>query len=130
MPVLLALMLLTSLEPVTSFASPVEAATCAIGSAEPGCVDPAMQDTAAEQQLAEMYVPIVMLNRQQHECDNEGEPYLPAPVEVVFDDPETLLRQRASSGSDPVIMESPGLDDLVGLDETYYLDFPGNARNQ
>lgn len=121
---------------VIEMATPVAAAAVALpasiqcGAGEPGCGEVLNQDTATnpEQQLADMYVPVVMLKEQRHECDNEGEPYLPAPVEVVFDDPETILRQRATTGRDPDIMTAPGLDDLVGLDETYYLDFPGNAR--
>ena len=59
------------------------------------CAEPGAQATTPEQQLADMYAPIVMLKRQERPCDRNGEAYLPAPVEVVFDDPQVALVRAA-----------------------------------
>ena len=45
--------------------------------------------------MADAFAPIVMLKRQEHACDRNGEPYLPAPVEIVFDDSRVALRRIA-----------------------------------
>ena len=88
--------------------------------------------TAAEQQLADKYVPIAELKTQTSECDSSGEQYLPAPVDVVFNDPQVALRERVNGGSsstDPVIMRAPAAADLHDLGANYYLDLPGNPRD-
>ncbi len=80
-----------------------------------------------------MYAPIVMLKRQEHPCDSVGEAYLPAPVEVVFDDPQVTLNRAAgrSISNNDLIMTQPNLPDLEGGEEEadYFLDFPGNPRS-
>jgi len=84
-----------------------------------------------EQQLAEKYAPVAGLKTQQHECDSDGEPYLPSPVEVVLGDPKVTLKQNIEGGSsrtDPVVTSGPTASDLQGLGPGYYLDFPGNPR--
>lgn len=88
------------------------------------------QDMSAEEQLAATYAPIAHVREQETACDTDGEPYLPAPVEVVFDDPEVLLRRHATGDElrDPVVVAAPGARDLAGKDETHFLDLPGNPR--
>jgi hypothetical protein len=90
----------------------------------------AQQTTSPEMQLAEQYSPIVMLKRQEHECDRSGEAYLPAPVEVVFDDPQVALRRASgrSRSDNETIKMAPNESDLAGNDDSYFLDFPGNPR--
>jgi hypothetical protein len=75
--------------------------------------------------LAERHAPRVVLKNQAAECDRQGEGYFPAPVEVVLDNPEVLLRQVGQG--DPVVMRAPGARDLFGLGEGFYLDFPGSS---
>lgn len=55
---------------------------------------------------------------------------MPAPVEIVFNDPEVLLRRQATEDElrDPVIVAGPNAQDLAGKDEMHYLDLPGNPR--
>jgi hypothetical protein len=93
--------------------------------------EPRDQATTPEQQLADAFSPIVMLKRQEHECDRNGEAYLPAPVEIVFDDPQVALRRisgRSRTDNETVKM-APGVSDLMSADDTsYFLDFPGNPR--
>ena len=88
------------------------------------------QDASAEQQLAERYAPIAVLKRQEEACDRDGEAYFPAPVEVVLGNPEVAL-MKLGEGDDPatVVMMGPTAQDLAGLDDTYYLDFPGDSRH-
>ena len=63
------------------------------------CFNPAQSQAASpEQQLADLFSPIVYLKRQAHECDRNGEAYLPAPVEIVFDDPDVSLERIAGRG--------------------------------
>jgi hypothetical protein len=75
--------------------------------------------------LAERYAPVVMVKQQEAPCDTRGEPFEPAPVEIVLDNPEVFLRQVGNG--DPVAMRGPGVDDLFDLREGWYLDFPGDA---
>lgn len=75
--------------------------------------------------LAERYAPVMMLKAQTEECDTTGEPYAPAAVEIVLDNPEVLLRQIGRD--DPVLMRAPGASDLFRLGDGTYLDFPGDA---
>jgi len=82
-------------------------------------------DVSAEQQLAERYAPIVVLKAQQEPCDPDGEPYAPTSVDIVLDNPEVLLRQVGQQN--PVITAAPSAADLFGLNEGFFLDFPGST---
>lgn len=73
--------------------------------------------------LAERYVPVVVLKEQEDDCDRTGEAFFPAPVEIVLDNPEVLLRQAGNG--DPVVMRGPGARDLFELGDGFFLDFPG-----
>ncbi len=86
--------------------------------------DPVDEGTA-EAMLAERYAPVMMLKEQTDDCDSTGEQFEPAPVEIVLDNPEVLLRQVGPY--DPPIMAGPGASDLFRLGEGVYLDFPGDA---
>jgi hypothetical protein len=80
----------------------------------------------AEEQLVARYAPIVYLGRQDEECDEDGDPFDPAPVEIVLDNPEVTLREDAPGK--PVVMEGPGAQDIFDKDIGFFLDFPGNPR--
>lgn len=82
-------------------------------------------EPSASLQLAERYVPVIMIKEQSEECDPEGEPYRPMSVEVVLDNPEIALRQV--SRGDPLATRGPSAADLFGLGEGFFLDFPGNS---
>jgi hypothetical protein len=89
------------------------------------------QTASPEQQLAERFAPIAMLRGQSAACDRSGEGYFPAPVEVVLGNQAVVLKQRIDGGSsatDPVVVRGPTAQDLAGLGDDYYLDFPGNPR--
>jgi hypothetical protein len=87
---------------------------------------PTIQTSSPEQQLADKYVPIAYLKQQKRACDTNGEPYLPAPVEIAFDDPAVSLKE----GEDKtVIVTAPEATTLAGGNDEQYLDFPGNPRN-
>jgi hypothetical protein len=92
---------------------------------------PLSQATTPEQQLADTFAPIVMLKRQEHPCDRNGEAYLPAPVEVVFDDPQValVLAPRQSRSSHELVATAPNASDLTAEEGPYHLDFPGNPRS-
>ncbi|MCH7576291.1 MAG: Vps62-related protein [Chloroflexi bacterium] len=79
-----------------------------------------------EEQLVAKYAPIVYLGRQDEECDSDGDPFDPAPVEIVLDNPEVTLREDAPGR--PVVMEGPGAQDVFDKDIGFFLDFPGNPR--
>ncbi|HYJ12080.1 MAG TPA: hypothetical protein VEW66_00690, partial [Thermomicrobiales bacterium] len=93
------------------------------------------QDAASistEQQLIDRYAPIAGLKTQTAECDSDGEPYIPAPIDVWSGDAQVALKQAEDGGSsstDPVIIQGPTSADLYGLGEDYYLDFPGDPRD-
>ena len=85
----------------------------------------AQQPTVAELELAERYAPVVFVRPQEAPCDKHGEPFEPAPVDVVLDNPEVFLRQVGNG--DPVAMRGPTARDIFDLREGWYLDFPGDA---
>src|SRR5690606_32019287 len=55
------------------------AAAVSAGTAPPG---------SPEQELADRYAPVMMLQAQEHECDVDGEPFDPMDVEGVLDNPQ------------------------------------------
>jgi len=99
-------------------------------SARPVTVAAQDATTSAEQQLADKYAPIAELRQQEAPCDRKGEGYFPAPVELVLGNPEIVLKQATGedSADDTVVMTGPTAQDLVGKDDTYYLDFPGDPQ--
>jgi VPS62-like protein len=84
-------------------------------------------DADAAQQLADRFAPILMLKQQSQDCDPDGEPYRPSRVDIVLDNPEIALRQLGNN--DPVVKWAPTASDLFGLNQGFYLDFPGSALN-
>lgn len=99
----------------------------ASGPSSRGLAAATLQEASPEQQLAEKYAPIAALREQDESCDRDGEGYVPAPVELVLGNPDVALKQDLD-GSDAVVMQGPTAQDLAGLDETYYLDFPGDPN--
>src|SRR5262245_47997927 len=88
----------------------------------------AAQDAGnADLELAQRYAPVVFVRPQDAPCDTNGEPFEPAPVEIVLDNPEVFLRQVGNG--DPVKSSGPSAADLFDLREGWYLDFPGDALN-
>ncbi|MGH2551416.1 MAG: hypothetical protein ACRDHN_18670, partial [Thermomicrobiales bacterium] len=81
-----------------------------------------------DEQLVQAFSPIVMLKEQTRPCDSDGEAFLPAPVEVVFDDPEVNLVFSPGRGRSEEVANAPNLSDLDDEQVGYHLDFPGNPR--
>ena len=78
-----------------------------------------------EDQLAEKYAPILFLKAQQHECDRNGEAFVPAPVGVLLGDPAVAMR-----GPDGAVLKmAPTAVDLATAEAETYLDLPGNPRD-
>lgn len=77
-----------------------------------------------EEQLAEMYAPVVRLVEQAEEC-GPGEPYRPIDVDALFG--EETVSLRGPWRRNDLVKIAPSADDLgSGLYE-YNLDFPGDA---
>ena len=85
----------------------------------------AKQGVTPEQELAARFAPIIMLQRQNFPCDQDGEPDSPAPVDVVFADDDVVLRQGPHQES--VEVQSRMLD-LFALPDDFATDFPGKPR--
>jgi hypothetical protein len=77
------------------------------------------------QQLADRFAPIFMLKQQREPCDTDGEPYRPSSVDIVLGNPQVALRQVGNN--DPVVKWGPTASDLFGLNQGFYIDFPGSA---
>lgn len=90
---------------------------------------PPTEVSAAEQALADKYVPVAQLKQQPEPCSTVGEPYLPVAVEISLNDPEVKLRRAKRKGEkeDPVVKDGPSAQDLVATDSSYYLDLPGSS---
>src|SRR6478735_2382402 len=80
-------------------------------------------DDDAAQQLADRFAPIAVITQQSAECADDGERYLPMNVDAVLGNPEVALRQLGTEN--PVVKWAPTAEDLYGLGEGFYLDFPG-----
>lgn len=91
---------------------------------------PAVAQTDPAQELADRYVPVLVLRDQTAPCDRNGEGYFPAPVESVLGNPDVALKiaDTDSSRTDTIITMGPTAQDIAGLDDRHYLDFPGNPR--
>jgi len=87
----------------------------------------ALQVGTAERVLAEKYVPIVYVRNQIESCDTRGSPYVPVPVEFLFDVDAIVLRKH-ESGRTTDEVRAPSGADLYGKDDTYFLDFPGDPK--
>src|SRR5215212_12273402 len=85
----------------------------------------ARQGVTPEQELAGRFAPIIILQRQNAPCEPDGEPYLPAPVDVVFDDDAVVLRQGPHQ--EPVTSPVENTD-LFALHDDFATDFPGKPR--
>ncbi|MGC4190720.1 MAG: hypothetical protein QM589_06105 [Thermomicrobiales bacterium] len=97
-----------------------------------GAATPAASQAASpDQQLIEMYAPIVALKNKTSMCDTKGESYFPVPVEAVLGDPTVVLKRATTSSSktDPVIATAPTAKDLFAKGSDYYLDLPGDPRH-
>lgn len=94
--------------------------------------DSISQDAAAspEQQLIDTYAPIIGLKDQKAPCDENGEPFYPVSVDVVFGKDDVLLKRAngTSSANDEVVKSAPTAQDLYAKGSDYYLDLPGNPR--
>jgi hypothetical protein len=119
--------------PATAAASPAPAARPCTEQRTAAQCDGLTSHQAAspEEQLADAFAPIVYLKRQEKPCDRNGEAYLPAPVEIVFDDPQVALRRIAgrSRTNNDLITMAPGESELMAADDQTFLDFPGNPRS-
>lgn len=84
-----------------------------------------------EQQLVDLYAPIVMVRSHAKECSDDGEQYRPVVVDILFGTDDVRLMQRGAGGksTDVEIERNIGAADLAGLDASYYLDLPGNPRD-
>ena len=91
----------------------------------PATAQGAAQAQTLEEQLAQKYAPIAYLKRQDVECDPGGESYLPAPVELAFDDPEVALRRVPGRQE---VKQAPTNADLFEGDAAEYIDLPGDPR--
>jgi hypothetical protein len=85
----------------------------------------ARQALSPEEALAQRFAPVMILQQQIAPCDANGEPYLPAPVDVVFGDDEVTLR----SGPQQDAVESPVENaDLFDLPADFATDLAGSPR--
>jgi len=88
-------------------------------------------DSIEARLLASRYTPILKIRHRDAICSGDGEPYLPVPVDLVFDNPAVQLRENThrSDFRDPVLMHGPSVSDIETADADTYLDFPGRPRD-
>jgi len=110
-------------------ASSVASTPVPAGAASSAAIPPSTTVSAAEQALADKYVPIAYLRTQPSDCSPEGERYIPIAVDITLNNPEVKLRRRKHKGeaSDPVVKVGPSAQDLVASDPSYYIDLPGKS---
>ena len=84
---------------------------------------PARASLQDETELAARYSPVVRIVDRPPACE-DGEPYVPIDVDVLFDEPTVAL--RGPWNRTDLIQIGPRADDLAGRYQ-YHLDFPGDA---
>ena len=86
-------------------------------------------DTSPEQrQLVSTYSPELMLRKQtdKRNCNTTEEQYSPpTTVSTVLRNPQVKLVHYVN-GRDVVVKKGPTAADIASLDDTYYLDLPGD----
>ena len=104
--------LLTTLSLALSFAAPALA-----------------QSATATQNLIKAYSPILMLRSQEDGiCDDAEEQFQPMSVGVVLGNHRVQLK-RYEDGSMKTVKTAPSAADVAGLDDTDYLNLPGDPLN-
>jgi len=88
-----------------------------------GAAAPAQED--AIQELADKYAPIVHRPTHGGDCGDEGQPFEPAPVEILFGQPEIVLKDASDGG----VTEGIEASDLHEKGSDYYIDLPGNPKS-
>ena len=106
-----------------------EATPAAGGPARPPSTATVDAPVALQQELVDKFSPVSYLkvgeNPDQGVCDDTGEQYLPAPVDVMFHDPTVTLRE--APGKD-VVKADIDAADLYGKGADYYVDSLGHPR--
>ncbi|HEX5094869.1 MAG TPA: hypothetical protein VFX21_02595, partial [Acidimicrobiia bacterium] len=80
------------------------------------------QGASTDQALLERFAPVIAIRHQDTTCGS-GERFRPVSVDVVLGRDDVVLRD----GNGDVVRKAPTADDLAGLDDHHWLDFPGNA---
>jgi hypothetical protein len=95
------------------------------GAAAVRAQDAAQATGSLDQQLVDKFSPVSYLKQGTGPCDEEGEPYLPAPVDVTFHDPSVVLREAPNR--EEIKNDITG-GDLYERGQEYYVDLPGHPR--
>jgi hypothetical protein len=83
---------------------------------------------SAAEELAEKYVPIVELRKQEHPpCDTAEEQYQPTSVDTVLGNPTVELQHAAEGGELTTVRRAPTAQDIAGLRGDWYLNLDGRA---
>lgn len=106
-----------------------EATPAAGGTAKPPSTATVDAPVALQQELVDKFAPVSYLKvgekPDEGVCDDTGEQYLPAPVDVMFHDPTVTLRE--TPGKD-VVKTDIAAADLYGKGSDYYVDSLGHPR--
>jgi hypothetical protein len=94
------------------------------------CAGPSGADAAtATEKLIKAYSPIMMLRSQENGiCDEDEEQFQPMAVGVVLGNRRVQLKHY-QDGSMKTVKTAPSAADVAGLDDTYYLNLPGDPLN-
>ncbi len=119
--VLVSSLLLLALTPAAAGAAPKDHFH---GEASANAATPT--ESAAEE-LAEKYVPIVELRKEENPpCDTAEEQYQPTSVDSVLGNPSVEL-QHAADGELTTVRRAPSAADIAGLRGDWYLNLEGRA---
>lgn len=116
-------LVLTALAALAAAAPP--AAAAAVNTADTALAPPV--DPAARK-LANRYVPIAMLRKQQDPpCDTREEQYQPTGVDAVLGNPTVTLTHEEPDGGLVAVEKAPTAADIAGLRDGWYLDYEGKV---
>lgn len=87
----------------------------------------AVDQRAAARELAERYVPIMMIREQgKNLCDTKVEQYQVMPVDALFGNPDVKLMRNNGKAKSTLIKKAPTVADVRNRGEEAYLDFRGD----
>lgn len=78
--------------------------------------------SAKQQELLDTYAPVMAIRKQAAKCEG-NERFRPMTVDHVLGNDDVVLRDADGD----IVTRAPTAEDLAGLDEDHWLDFPGNA---
>ena len=110
---------------------PLALALLTLSSAGIAPADAAGAGSVAARELAEKYVPVMMIRKQgENLCDTKVEQYQVMTVDALFGNPAVKLMRNNGKQDSSLITRAPTLRDIRNRGEEAYIDLPGDPLGE